>query len=80
VVLLHDFEGPAGSFDSPLPEKDGAVAEARNAPEVVRDEHDRLSVAPHLLEGAIALLLERLVADSEDLVEEEDFERDLNGD
>ena len=61
-------------------EEHGALAEPLDRHGVVRDEHDR---APRLLEGedaAEALALERLVADGEDLVEEQDVGVEERGD
>ena len=66
--------------DVPAFEEHGALAQALDGGGVVRDEHDRPAL---LLEGEDppeALPLERLVADGEDLVQQEDVRVEERGD
>src|SRR5581483_5432797 len=63
-----------------VPQQHGAVAEPLDRLSVVRDEDDRAAAALELGDLAEALALELLVADGEDLVEQEDVGLDVRGD
>ncbi len=56
------------------------LAELLDLAEAVADEHDRAAVLAELLDLLHAATLERLVADREDLVDEQDLGFDVGGD
>ena len=61
-------------------EDDRPVAHGAHRVGVVGDEHDRAALALELLDPAQALDLEHLVADGEDLVDEEHVGIEVDGD
>ena len=63
-----------------LAEEHGALAQALDLSRVVRDEDDRAATLLELEDLAEALALEGLVADGEDLVEQEDVGVEVRGD
>ena len=70
----------AVELDSSVAQENGTVAEALDCGCVVRHEHDRAAALLELEDLAEALALELLVADREDLVEQEHVCVDVRGD
>ena len=66
--------------DEPVLQQHRAIAEALDRRSVVRDEDDRAAALLELEDLAEALPLERLVADGEHLVEQQDVGLDVRGD
>ena len=71
-VAPHDLAGRPRRHHAPRVEPHRLVAQPLDAPEIVGDEDDRFPPRLELLDLPHALVLERLVADGEHFVDEED--------
>src|SRR2546423_9494070 len=80
VIRVDDIAWRAFRADDALVEPDRALAEPRDRAEVVRHEDDRLLRGTELADLREAFVLEVLVADREDLVDEEDVRLEMHGD
>ena len=70
----------AGGADLAVVEHDRLVADPPDQVDGVGHEHDRAALGLELLHALDALALEALVADGEDLVDEQDLGIDVDGD
>ena len=80
MVRAHDFARRPLLEHAPVLEHDRAVAEPLDRARVVRDEDDRPAGALEVADPAEALLLERLVANGEHLVEQQHVRLDVHRD
>src|SRR4051812_11223580 len=79
-VEVDDFLRASELAHAAVIQEQSSFAKARNGAEIVADEDDRLAAGVQAFEDPEALLLERLIAYRQDLVQQQDVGFDLRGD